>query len=92
MDMPQLRGGMGDGRVAVYFAILRNLTLACVVSQPPPPNYMVMSCEQLLGESKRLVRKKTDRSEYLLEDEAAAQTATADQIAAVKKAITVKKC
>jgi hypothetical protein len=76
------------GRIAVGL-----FSGGCAVGpQPQHPahqDYAAMSCSELINQSKQLLRNKTDRSEYLLED---SQADTAPKIAAVRKAIRDKSC
>ena len=58
----------------------------------PPPDYQAMTCDQLLSESKRLVVKQSDRSEYLLDDGEAEKRAAAALLRAVKQSIAKKNC
>jgi hypothetical protein len=64
----------------------------CAVQAPLHRDHKAMTCEQLLSESKRLLAKQSDRSEYLLEDVEAERRATAAQLRAVKQSITEKNC
>ena len=59
-----------------------------------PPDYTVMTCEQLWAESKAQARRLKDRSEYLIEsDEAASQATEAKvRLKAIKVQLVAKAC
>jgi hypothetical protein len=54
--------------------------------------YAGFSCAELTEEAQRLVRVVADRSEHLLEDDAARRGAAFTQLRAARKAMAVKNC
>ena len=63
-----------------------------VSTQSPRHDYAAMTCEQLLAESKHLLRRQSHRNEYLLEDaEELRRTAKANQ-KVVARLIAERNC
>lgn len=68
----------------------------CSINTPPQKlgygQYASLSCAELVEESRRLVRVVADRSEHILEDDAARRGAAFQRLSAARKAMADKAC
>lgn len=88
--------GMDKVETRVCGLLVAVLVAGCSVTTKPQGlgygNYTSFSCAELTAEAKRLVRVVADRSEHLLEDDAARRGQALTQLSAARRAMAGKNC
>lgn len=87
---------MTNGSRVIACALLAELLAGCSISTQPQSlgygGYVGYSCPELSEEAQRLVRVVSDRSEHLLEDDAARRGTAFSQLKAARSAMAEKNC